>query len=162
MKRVCLLVGVLFCLVLAIPGQAMAMPSDLSDPRDKAYAEAVNTYTVPDIVGIYEGYPFLIHEVTDIKDQSQFLGLKKQNFTITEQNMMMIRGQKTYFDMIEQKSLTEDFSGVITSDGKRILIAEKEDGFMEVDILGDGRLVAYYTEDGPEFKCITLILDKVN
>jgi len=62
---------------------------------------------------------------------------------------------------IEGKDREEGFSGVIGVDGKKLYIAEHEDGVMIGDVLSPDRIMLYYMESGTKAKAMRIELKRV-
>ncbi len=161
MRKIVLLGAILLFQLSAATSQALAMPADIDDPREKAYTVTVNTFDYENLKGIYEGFSFIVQEGTDFNNRDSYLRTQKQTITITEQNLMLVKGTKSYYDVAKKQNFSEDFNGVVTADGKKIYIAEKEDGYNFIDIVDQDTLIAYYVEAGSEYRGTATVLKKL-
>jgi hypothetical protein len=80
-------------------------------------------------------------------------------FVITEQHGHVFTGYKNVKTLYTDEH-KEEFSGVISKDGKKLYIAEHNDGYAFADIIDANTIHLYYLEDG-NLKTLYQVLRKV-
>jgi hypothetical protein len=80
-----------------------------------------------------------------VEDGDRFTSGKIASYVITEQNDYAFKGYKL-IDTVYEKGMKENFSGVISYDGKKLYFAEHHDGYAFADVVTDDLLYFYYLE----------------
>lgn len=109
---------------------------------------------LPDIVGAWQGKVEIHRADKGFQENSNHL-----QFIIKEQKGHAFHGSKEWTD-VAGGHYSETFSGVFSADGKRLYIAEHEDGFMTGDVVSQDRIYLYYLEGGDFPKAIFYELNR--
>lgn len=100
----------------------------------------------PDLVGIWNGTT-----TEHTKSKGFITALGNTQWIVTEVKDGAFTGKKVWKHHTSNQ-LEEPFSGVISADGKKLYIAEHEDGMLIGDVLSPQKIVLYYLESGPKAK----------
>jgi len=100
----------------------------------------------PDLVGPWNG------TTTEHTRSKGFItAMGNTQWIVTEVKDGAFTGKKVWkHHTSEQRE--EAFSGVISADGKKLYIAEHEDGVLIGDVISPRKIVLYYMESGPKAK----------
>lgn len=108
---------------------------------------------IPNLVGHWHGKSMMHFAKEGFKK-----GAEPLKWVVEKQDGRVFSGKKIWIS--NGTEMTENFSGVIAMDNKRIFVAEHTDGHVFGDIMSKDKMVIYYSEDGENAKVIITELDK--
>ncbi len=107
-----------------------------------------------DLIGTWNGTT-----TEHTKSKGFITGLGNTQWIVTEVKDGAFTGKKVWkHHTSEQRE--EAFSGVISADGKKLYIAEHEDGVLIGDVMSPDRIMLYYMESGKKAKAMRIELTR--